>query len=147
LNLRLNNQNAKLIGAVIIVSGAIVAFAAKSYAPAFFGIIYGAACMLLKYKSDPQNSKLIGTVSIASGVIVSFATGFYSAAISGILYGTVCILMPHIFFPTPEEERARAEKMRCSALQSSSAPINWYRSPVFILPCIGLLAYGVYTLT
>jgi hypothetical protein len=101
----------------------------------------------LKLQLDPRNSKFLGLASIAAGLIISFATIFHIAGVFSILYGTACLLIPHILFPTEEEAIVRAEKMRRSTIKSRSQSMHWYRSPVFILPCIGLLAYGVYALT
>lgn len=78
---------------------------------------------------------------------MSFGTEFRAAGVFGILYGTACLLIPHILFPTEEEAIVRTEKMRRNAIESSSQSMRWYRSPVFILPCVGLFTYGVYALT
>jgi len=76
-----------------------------------------------------------------------FATGFHAAGVFGILYGTACLLIPHILFPTEEEAIVRAEKMRRRIIKSRSVFINWYLSPVILLPCFGFLIYGLYALS
>lgn len=101
----------------------------------------------MKIQSDPRNSKVIGLVLVASGLVVFLPFGFYTMAGFVILYGGACLLIPQILFPSEEEAEIRSAKLRDRAAQSSSAPVDWYFSPVFLLPLIGILAYLVYTLS